>query len=801
MGTPANSDETRCGGCGRPVDALRAGSVAILGGRFVYYCGQACKVDHLNAIAGSIMGDDVATAEPPPVGVASVAGIMGGRLTLVDEDEAAGRSSTPSPPASGPIAEPTTDLSPEDAPTFDPAPETTPPPDETEPDAPTEPRPAPPLASAPPPAPRTPSSPAPSAVPMARSGRAAPYDGPPSAPASSRAIEWVTVAGLVAGVMSAGVELANMDAARLPLAVMAALAAIGRVALRPRDPADAPAATAAAPIAGLVAAVAWASLDGDVHAPALALLTGLSAACVLAMELVVARTRKVIESARARVARELDVDVRVVRGEKTESVAASAVKPGERVEIDAGEIAGADGVVVTGEAQVVPWLGAPTEATKREGDTVVAGARLLSGQLRMTVTWSAGERAWAKLLLSPALRVDVTAPIAKLARAVATRGAIGAVLLAGGAAWANGATGAEIVATASAAALAFGAAGVAALVALAHADGHAQALEHGIVYKDAAGFDRAGRTDVAVVCSRGTVLMGEPEIVALEALGNVPAPRLVALAAGAETAASTGGQGHAFAGAILRGARSRGELPENVRNATAHAGLGVTALAPNGERLVVGSRALLLQEKVSVAVADARVSALEAQGRSVLLVALAGKLVGLVAMQDGLRAGARAAVQRLLDARIEPVLLSGEARETCETIARTLDIDHVRPEVLPADRGAEVRALSEGGHVVAVLGHPASDDSALGAADVAIAMSAAGSTPGEWTVQLASDDVRDAALALSLAHTTREKARIALIAGLVPPAGAILAIAFGIVPAIAAPFAALVGTVIAARAR
>ena len=202
-----------------------------------------------------------------------------------------------------------------------------------------------------------------------------------------------------------------------------------------------------------------------------------------------------------------------------------------------------------------------------------------------------------------------------------------------------------------------------------------------------------------------------------------------------------------------------------------------------------------------MAAADARVTELEAQGRSVLLVALAGKLVGLLALQDGLRPGARAAVQRLLDARVEPVLLSGEARETCETIGRALDIEHVRPEVLPADRGQEVRALGEGGHVVAVLGHPATDDGALGAADVAIAMGAAGSTPGEWTVQLASDDVRDAALAISLSRATRDGARRVLVAGLVPAAIALLAIAFGVAPLLVAPLAAALGTLIAARAR
>jgi P-type E1-E2 ATPase len=198
--------------------------------------------------------------------------------------------------------------------------------------------------------------------------------------------------------------------------------------------------------------------------------------------------------------------------------------------------------------------------------------------------------------------------------------------------------------------------------------------------------------------------------------------------------------------------------------------------------VIVGSRAFLLQEKVSVAIADARASELEAEGRSVLLVAVGGRLVGLLALQDGLRPGARAAVQRLHDARIEPVLLSGEARDTCETIARALDIEHVRPEVLPADRGAEVRALADGGRVVAALGHASTDDGALGAADVSVAMEAAGAAPGEWAVALASDDVRDAALALSVPRACRDRARTALVIGGLSQALGALGIAFGVAP-------------------
>ncbi|MGH7270410.1 MAG: hypothetical protein ACREJ3_08260, partial [Polyangiaceae bacterium] len=131
----------------------------------------------------------------------------------------------------------------------------------------------------------------------------------------------------------------------------------------------------------------------------------------------------------------------------------------------------------------------------------------------------------------------------------------------------------------------------------------------------------------------------------------------------------------------------------------------------------------------------------------------------------------------------------------CEVLGRSLDIEHVRPAVLPADRGAEVRALAEGGNVVAAVGYPLNDDGVLGAADVAIAMGAAGSTPGEWAVAMASDDIRDAALALSIPHATRSSVRVAVALGAAPGIVALLAVAFGGAPLVSAPLGAMLGLV------
>jgi cation transport ATPase len=430
---------------------------------------------------------------------------------------------------------------------------------------------------------------------------------------------------------------------------------------------------------------------------------------------------------------------------------------------------------------------------KREGDPVVAGAKVVSSRIRIITAWSGTERAWLKLLSTRQGRVDVAAPTPRTLRLTLERGAPIAAALCGLSAFASSATAVQVVAAGAAGALALGATAAAGFASLHFATGHIQALGRGIAYKSARAFERAASTTLAVLSAESTLLMGEPETVAVESLGALDVERILALASGAASASLD-----PVAVAVLRSARTRGVSPEGVRNANARIGLGITALTSGGERLVIGGRALMLEEKVSAAVVDSRVSELEEEGRSVLLVALGSRLVGLVAVQDGLRPGARAAVQNLLDAHIEPVLLSGAARQTCEAIGRALDIDHVRPEILPADLGTEVRALGESGSVVAVVGHPVKDDAALGAADVAVAMGAAGLTPGEWAVSLAGDDTRDAARALTIPRAARERARFAAFLAAVPALGALLSMVFGAVPTEMAPIAVLVGAFAAA---
>ncbi|HYP89496.1 MAG TPA: HAD family hydrolase, partial [Polyangiaceae bacterium] len=384
---------------------------------------------------------------------------------------------------------------------------------------------------------------------------------------------------------------------------------------------------------------------------------------------------------------------------------------------------------------------------------------------------------------------DVFAPMARMGRLIAERGAPVVAGFAALAAYAGNADNLQFLLLAVGVLGAIAQPGVAEIGGLHVARGVLDSLRRGIVFRTAAGFERAGSVTATAFAARGTLLLGEPEVANIEAFAALDSEQVLALVSGAES-----GESHPVATAVMRAARARGVRPDGVRSPSIQPGLGVTAVAASGQALVVGTRGLMLRERISVASVEARITDLETMGRSVLLVALGGRLVGLVALQDGLRPGARAAVQHLLDVNVEPVLLSGDARETCEAIGRALDIDHLRPEIPPNERGDEIRRLADGGAIVAVVGRSPGDDGALAAADVSIALSAAGSSTAEWTVQLASDDVRDAAYAVRLAHDTRREARIGLALTLAPAVlGALLA-TLNLVPVALTPLFALAGT-------
>jgi Cu+-exporting ATPase len=741
--TAARTETSRpCSACGAPVDPLRASRVAHVRDRFRYFCSPECRTRF----------DEDVGATPLPVArpKSLTAAVQEAKSSTLAEREAARAvADVARMPSVGEVLEQL-------------------------------PRVAPAALTA-------------SAVPAAHEDQL--LGEPRGGPGASGLL--LTLAGL-GGVLAAGLVFAGPSravlAARVVLAAVACAALVTERATSPRDPSELhPAVLSAAPVAA--AGIAWGTLlMGEARAGDATLLTSVIV-CLSALSVaLVRRSRGPLESARERLLAVLSGTSRRVVDDGTVDGLAADLRPGEEILVEAGDVIPADATVIAGEGVVVPWLDAKTHVSVKEGDTLLASGRVMEGRLRAVVGWSGGDRAFLRLTHDRHRRADLLAKVARFGRLFAERGSLLVTGLAALTAFAAGLDGIDMLLVAVAVQAATAQFATPAIGALRVGRTIMAGLHRGIVFRSAEALDRAGKVTIGVFCARGTLLLGEPEVASLDGFGTHEPSDVLALVAGAES-----GEHHPVASAVVRTARARSVRPDAVRNPRVQPGLGVTAIASNGQPLVVGSRALLLHEHVSVGIAEKRVQELESMGQQVLLVAVGGRLVGLVGLQDGLRPGARAAVQHLLDAGLEPALLSGDARETCEALGRQLAIDHLRPEVSPADRGDEIRRLADGGATVAVIGQSPGDDAALAAADVAVALRSAGSTSADWGIQLGADDVRDAAFALHAARDCLRNARIDLALAALPTFALASLAALGMLPAVWVPVLAAAGPLLALR--
>jgi len=325
-----------------------------------------------------------------------------------------------------------------------------------------------------------------------------------------------------------------------------------------------------------------------------------------------------------------------------------------------------------------------------------------------------------------------------------------------------------------------------------------RAARHGIGFAHARLVDLGGHVTTAIFCVRGTLLHGQPEVAEVHPLRDISEPEILALAAEAESVVH-----HPVAAAVMRAAEVRGVNADTSRSHNAYPGSGVICISARGDLVVLGSRELLLRERISVAIAEETLRRLESRGLSALLLAKNDHLIGVLALQDSLRAGAKASIQLLLDEGIEPVLLSSDSRATTEAVAHALAVEHVRPEVATAGRAAEVKSLMEAGSNVAVIGTSPRDDAALGAAPVPIVLEGASirfrdaKRRHDRSIGLIGDQVLTASLALLICRRIKHAGTLAWTLSLLPALLGTMSVASQLVPVFVAPLLSTAGVVAA----
>ncbi|MFZ5790094.1 MAG: heavy metal translocating P-type ATPase [Pseudomonadota bacterium] len=273
---------------------------------------------------------------------------------------------------------------------------------------------------------------------------------------------------------------------------------------------------------------------------------------------------------------------------------------------------------------------------------------------------------------------------------------------------------------------------------------------NGILFKNASALEDATKLDVIVFDKTGTLTLGQPEVVEVVAAPRSSESEVLALAAAVEQ-----GSDHPLAQAILR--RAQGLAIERPSGFEVAEGRGARAEV-GGRPVLLGNRRLMDEGKVDLSPLSGEIERLQGRGQTVVHVARAGELAGLIAIADAPRPTSAAAVQKLRERGVDVAMITGDNRETAERIARQLGIDTVLAEVLPGQKADRLKELQAQGKKVGMVGDGINDAPALTQADVGFAIGAGTDVAMESAdVVLMKSDPYDVVGAIELSRATLRK--------------------------------------------
>ncbi|HEY3062425.1 MAG TPA: copper-translocating P-type ATPase [Chloroflexota bacterium] len=278
------------------------------------------------------------------------------------------------------------------------------------------------------------------------------------------------------------------------------------------------------------------------------------------------------------------------------------------------------------------------------------------------------------------------------------------------------------------------------------------AAKRGVLFKEAKSLELASRIQAIVFDKTGTLTDGKPRVTDVIAHG-LPEDDVLRLAATAEARSS-----HPLAETVIAELerRSLGNdlVLEEFENVAGH---GVRARV-GGRQVLVGAQRLLDREFVALDGLQPDAERLLAEGKTLVLVAVDGQAVGVIAAADTVRANAARAIAELKELGVEPVMMTGDSRRTAEAVAKQVGIERVFAEVLPEDKANGVRQLQSEGKFTAMVGDGVNDAPALAQADLGIAIGAGTDVAVETgDVVLMKSDPADVLAAIKLSKATVRK--------------------------------------------
>lgn len=406
-----------------------------------------------------------------------------------------------------------------------------------------------------------------------------------------------------------------------------------------------------------------------------------------------------------------------------EEVQLDTVQVGNRLRVRPGEKVPVDGMVVEGRSAVDESMvtGESMPVTKEVGAKAIGGTMNQSGGLVIEAQKVGRDTMLSQIVQLVAEAQRSRAPIQRLADQVSgyfVPAVIGVALLAF-AAWAI--WGPEprmafgLVAAVSVLIIACPCAlGLATPMSIMVGVG--RGAQAGVLIKNAEALEHMEKVDTLVVDKTGTLTEGKPAVTAI-----VPAPGftevdILRLAASAERPSE-----HPLAVAIVAAAEKQGVATSPVSDFDSPTGKGALGTV-EGRRVVLGNKAFLAEHGIDVGGMEVQADGLRKDGATAIFAGIDGRVAGVIAIADPVKATTPEALAGLKAAGIRVVMLTGDNWTTAKAVARRLGIDDVEAEVLPEQKSAVVQRYKADGHVVAMAGDGVNDAPALAAADVGVAM-------------------------------------------------------------------------------
>jgi len=389
------------------------------------------------------------------------------------------------------------------------------------------------------------------------------------------------------------------------------------------------------------------------------------------------------------------------------------VRPGERIPVD--------GTVVQGRSAVDESMltGEPLPVDKTVNDTVVGGTINGEGLLKFRATRVGQETALAQIIRLVQEAQGSKAPIQALAdrvSAVFVPVVILIALVAFGVWW--GVTGEFVPSMIRLVAVlviacpcALGLATPTAIMA-----GTGKGAENGILFKRAEALENSTKLDTIVLDKTGTITEGKPTLADVVALDGdaLTENELLALAASVEQ-----GSEHPLGKAVVREARERNITMKDLNNFLSHGGFGVEGMI-SGHHIRVGKPKWF--DSSFLMSTDGHIERLQAEGKTVMVIARNGRAAGLLAVSDRIKSDSKEAIDSLHRQRIKVVMLTGDNVQTAKTIADQVDIDDIHAEVRPDEKSLKVKEIMDDGRKVGMVGDGINDAPALAQADVGMAI-------------------------------------------------------------------------------